>query len=165
MKNKTLRNDLIVIVILFLIIEGLFFFKSRKQGQLIEITKDNQIYGYYSLNEDQIIKIDQENTIQIKNQKVKMIQATCPDHLCIKQGTIDKKGSTPRTVGSMMFVNEKGLVGSIGGGREEYQAILDAKNCQKVMIKHYELNNSESANLGMICGGSNDVLFLPIKQH
>ena len=71
MKNKTLRNDLIVIVILFLIIEGLFFFKSRKQGQLIEITKDNQIYGYYSLNEDQIIKIDQENTIQIKNQKVK----------------------------------------------------------------------------------------------
>ena len=94
MKNKTLRNDLIVIVILFLIIEGLFFFKSRKQGQLIEITKDNQIYGYYSLNEDQIIKIDQENTIQIKNQKVKMIQATCPDHLCIKQGTIDKKGST-----------------------------------------------------------------------
>ena len=23
-----------------------------------------------------------------------MIQATCPDHLCIKQGTIDKKGST-----------------------------------------------------------------------
>lgn len=94
MKNKTLRNDLIVLVILFLIIEGLFFFKSRKQGQLIEITKDNQIYGYYSLNEDQIIKIDQENTIQIKNQKVKMIQATCPDHLCIKQGTIDKKGST-----------------------------------------------------------------------
>ena len=51
MKNKTLRNDLIVIVILFLIIEGLFFFKSRKQGQLIEITKDNQIYGYYSLND------------------------------------------------------------------------------------------------------------------
>ena len=94
MKNKTLRNDLIVIVILFLIIGGLFFFKSRKQGQLIEITKDNQRYGYYSLNEDQIIKIDQENTIQIKNQKVKMIQATCPDHLCIKQGAIDKKGST-----------------------------------------------------------------------
>ena len=50
MKNKTLRNDLVVIVILFLIIGGLFFFKSRKQGQLIEITKDNQIYGYYSLN-------------------------------------------------------------------------------------------------------------------
>ena len=79
MKNKTLRNDLIVIVILFLIIEGLFFFKSRKQGQLIEITKDNQIYGYYYLNEDQIIKINQE---------------TCPDHLCIKQVTIPTKGST-----------------------------------------------------------------------
>ena len=29
MKNKTLRNDLVVIVILFLIIGGLFFFKSR----------------------------------------------------------------------------------------------------------------------------------------
>lgn len=82
--------------------------------------------------------------------------------LCI---ITDKKGSTPRTVGSMMFVSEKRLVGSIGGGREEYQAILDAKDCQKVMMKHYELNNNESANLGMICGGSNDVLFLPIKQR
>ena len=67
--------------------------------------------------------------------------------LCI---IIDKKGSTPRTVGSMMFINEKGIIGSIGGGREEYQAILDAKNCHEVMMKHYELNNSESANLGMI---------------
>ena len=70
MKNKTLRNDLVVIVILFLIIGGLFFFKSRKQGQLIEITKDNQIYGYYSLNEDQIIKNKiKKNTIQ--NKKIK----------------------------------------------------------------------------------------------
>ena len=60
---------------------------------------------------------------------------------------------------------KKELLVLLVGGREEYQAILDAKNCHEVMMKHYELNNSESANLGMICGGSNDVLFLPIKQH
>ena len=66
MKNKTLRNDLIIL----------------------------GIEGYYSLDDDRIINIDNENIIQIKNHEAFMIKATCPDHLCIKQGKINKKGAT-----------------------------------------------------------------------
>ena len=76
MKNKTLRNDLIILGILVVLIGGLFLFKSKQQGAKI------------------IINIDNENKIQIKNHEVFMIKATCPDHLCIKQGKINKKGAT-----------------------------------------------------------------------
>ena len=94
MKNKTLRNDLIILGILVVLIGGLFLFKSKQQGAKIVIKKNDQIEGYYSLDDDRIINIDNENKIQIKNHEVFMIKATCPDHLCIKQGKINKKGAT-----------------------------------------------------------------------
>lgn len=94
MKNKTLRNDLIILGILVVLIGDLFLFKSKQQGATIVIKRNDQIEGYYSLDDDQIINIDNENKIQIKNHEVFMIKATCPDHLCIKQGKINKKGAT-----------------------------------------------------------------------
>ena len=94
MKNKTLRNDLIILGILVVLIGGLFLFKSKQQGAKIVIKRNDQIEGYYSLDDDQIINIDNKNKIQIKNHEVFMIKATCPDHLCIKQGKINKKGAT-----------------------------------------------------------------------
>ena len=66
MKNKTLRNDLIILGILVVLIGGLFLFKSKQQGAKIVIKRNDQIEGYYSLDDDQIINIDNENKIQIK---------------------------------------------------------------------------------------------------
>lgn len=80
--------------------------------------------------------------------------------LCV---IIDKKGSTPRDVGSMMLVTDRDIIDSIGGGPIEYEAIQDAKGLTEAMIKEYYLNSETGGNLGMICGGSNKVLFLPIK--
>lgn len=79
--------------------------------------------------------------------------------LCI---IIEKKGSSPRGVGSMMLVTEEKVYDSIGGGAVEFAAIDDAKNCEHVMIKDYYLNSKDSGNLGMICGGNNKVLFIPV---
>ncbi len=79
--------------------------------------------------------------------------------LCI---IVDKKGSTPRNVGSMMLVTKDRSIDSIGGGPIEYEAIQDARQCETVMIKEYYLTNEDSQGLGMICGGSNKVLFVPI---
>lgn len=81
--------------------------------------------------------------------------------LCV---IIEKKGSIPRGEGSMMFVTNEKVIDSIGGGAVEYAAIEDARNCSQVMIKEYELNREKSRELGMICGGSCKVLFLPIFE-
>ena len=80
--------------------------------------------------------------------------------LCI---ITDKKGSAPRGAGSMMFVGEYGITDTIGGGAIEHAVIQEAMNLDHVMEKEYQLNSSESAQLGMICGGSNRVLFVPLE--
>lgn len=80
--------------------------------------------------------------------------------LCI---IIEKHGSSPRGVGSMMFVTDTKVIDSIGGGAIEYAVIEDARNCSEVMIREYHLDNEKSKELGMICGGSNRVLFIPYE--
>ena len=76
MKNKTLRNDLIILGILVVLIGGLFLFKSKQQGAKIVIKRNDQIEGYYSLDDDQIINIDNENKIQISNMTVNLEEYT-----------------------------------------------------------------------------------------
>ena len=80
--------------------------------------------------------------------------------LCI---IIEKSGSSPRGVGSMMFVSDDYIIDSIGGGPVELAAITDARSCNEVMVKKYDLSNEESEKLGMICGGTNTVLFVPVN--
>jgi len=84
-----------------------------------------------------------------------------------KKGTlciiIEKTGSSPRGEGSMMFVTDTDTIDTIGGGAVEYAAIEDARaNKEGVFIKDYCLSNRTAENLGMICGGENKVLFVPL---
>lgn len=58
------------------------------QGDVLRITIDGELYGQYDLHEDQIIKINDTNVCQIQDQTATMIQADCPDHLCMKQKAI-----------------------------------------------------------------------------
>ena len=74
----------------------------------------------------------------------------------------EKHGSAPRGVGSMMFVGEERILGSIGGGEPEYLAIRHAKECRSQMTREYVLNNRGANGLDMICGGTIGVLFIPV---
>lgn len=79
--------------------------------------------------------------------------------LCV---IVEKTGSSPRGVGSMMLVTGDHVIDSIGGGAVELAAIEDAKRDPSPCIREYQLNSRDAARLGMICGGSNRVLFLPV---
>lgn len=103
--------------------------------------------------------ISEKNGKQSASASRELLEVQGHGTLCV---IIEKTGSSPRGVGSMMFVSEEKIIGSIGGGRIEFVAIEEAKKHPKAMVRRYELNNRESENLGMICGGSNTVLFLPI---
>ncbi len=82
--------------------------------------------------------------------------------LCI---IIEKHGSTPRGVGSMMFVGENQILGSIGGGEVEHQVICHAKEQPVFAIRKYVLNNISSDGLDMVCGGTVQVMFIPVSEH
>ena len=80
--------------------------------------------------------------------------------LCI---ITEKTGSAPRGVGSMMLVTEDGQLDTIGGGAVENAAAEDARRQPVACVREYVLDSREGARLGMICGGTNKVLFLPIE--
>lgn len=103
--------------------------------------------------------------IQVKNEKStsfvsrELSGMKEPGVLCI---IIEKTGSAPRGEGSMMFVTDEKIIDTIGGGAIEFAVINDARTLKEVTIKEYSLDNSEARSLGMICGGRNKVLFVPL---
>ena len=88
-----------------------------------------------------------------------LLEVTESGTLCI---ILEKQGSAPRGVGSMMFVGKDRILGSIGGGEPEYLAIAHAKSHAGLDMQEYTLNNTAPNGLDMICGGRIKVLFLPV---
>ncbi len=80
--------------------------------------------------------------------------------LCI---ITEKHGSAPRGVGSMMFVGQDKVLGSVGGGEPEYRVIKHARENPILHSREYVLNNKGINGLDMICGGQIKVTFLPIE--
>ena len=60
----------------------------------VRITVNGLEYGTYSLAKDQVIAIGDTNVCEIKNGKIKMTEADCPDHLCISQKAVGNSGGT-----------------------------------------------------------------------
>lgn len=74
---------------------------------------------------------------------------------------VQKSGSAPRSLGSMMLVRDGKLYGTIGGGAIEKIAIEEAmemeRNGARCKLMHYDL--TANGDLGMVCGGKETVLF------
>ncbi len=74
----------------------------------------------------------------------------------------DRSGSAPRAKGAKMIVREDGsIIGTIGGGRLEADAVDMAKKAikaQKSAIQPFDLSGKDVAGADMICGGSGQVL-------
>lgn len=75
---------------------------------------------------------------------------------------ISSHGSSPRTAGAKMVVNsDGGVVGTIGGGRLEAEAISragDVFQSRKGCTYPFSLKGEDVAGMDMICGGSGEVL-------
>lgn len=103
--------------------------------------------------------IQEKNKTHAASADKALLEVTQPGMLCI---ITEKHGSAPRGVGSMMFVSEDKVLGSIGGGEPEYLAICHARENPCFDLKEYALNNTAPNGLDMICGGRIKVLFIPV---
>jgi hypothetical protein len=94
MNRRFGKNDVIFISILavFCIAVCIAVYKGGAvEGSNILITVDGEEYGTYSLFEEQTIVIgqgDAQNIIEIKGGKAYMLEASCPDQLCVDQNKI-----------------------------------------------------------------------------
>ena len=101
MKLKSL--DIVVIVVIILITLGssaVPFINSRKSvdNKYVEIQVKGKLFKRLPLdnNRDERIPIKTdlgENLIEIKDGKVRILDADCPDQICIKDGSVKNPGS------------------------------------------------------------------------
>ena len=103
--------------------------------------------------------IQEKNKTHAASADKALLEVKEPGMLCV---ITEKHGSAPRGVGSMMFVGQDKVLGSIGGGEPEYLAIRHAKENPFCDRKEYALNNTAANGLDMICGGRIKVLFIPV---
>ena len=103
--------------------------------------------------------VQEKNKTHAASADKALLEAKEPGMLCV---ITEKHGSAPRGVGSMMFVGQDQILGSIGGGEPEYLAIRHAKEHHTFDRKEYTLNNTAANGLDMICGGRITVLFIPV---
>lgn len=121
MKNsvKKIRNDIILVSsILALALVCFFVFKAcAKEGTLVTVTVNGEVYKTVPLDTDTVIDIvtgengEYKNTVEIKDGKVSVTYANCPDGICEKHRAIKYRGD------SIVCLPHK-LVVSIEGGAE-----------------------------------------------
>lgn len=74
----------------------------------------------------------------------------------------DKTGSAPRTAGAKMIIRMDGsIIGTIGGGRLEANAMLLAKESlalKQSIMQSFDLTNKDVNEMDMICGGKGEIL-------
>ena len=124
MQNSYLkREDVILIAILLAVsVIGMIAINAtKKNGAYVEIYADGAIVGSYSLADIRVVDISTDNggsnTIVIEGQKVFMKDASCPDKVCINQGSIKD------TTQSICCAPNRVIVSIVAYDTGEYDAI------------------------------------------
>ena len=92
-----IKRDLILISVILSIILSAFAVVNliKKDGDYVIVKVNGEQVAKYSLLEDGEYELNGgTNVLKIEGGKAFLISATCPDHLCVNQGKIDKSGET-----------------------------------------------------------------------
>lgn len=121
MSKKNKRNDLILIgIVLVLAVVSFVVFNVYRgntitKGEVV-VKVDGKTFGTYNLNRDQKISIksgDHLNILEIKDGKAKMIEADCPDQVCVNQKAIDRNLESIICLPNKILVEIKGEEGAV----------------------------------------------------
>ena len=109
------RNDIILMIGIAIIAVGAicFIFLNKKEGAKVIISVGGKVYKELNLDEDQELAIDTndseyENILQIKDGYATMIEANCPDQICVHQKSISKEGESIVCLPHQVIVTIKG---------------------------------------------------------
>lgn len=103
MEQKPGKREIVLLIMIFLLILAVwlgyrFMRAGADTGGKVRITVDGEEYGVYNLYEDQEIPIEIDgevtNTLIIVNGEADMIEADCPDQICVNMDPISAEGET-----------------------------------------------------------------------
>ena len=93
-ERKIKKNDLILIIVVVVLAVAAFLFHNimgNEQAGSVTVKVDGELKGRYSLLENQEIEINGgTNILVIKDGTADIIDADCPDKLCVKQKDVSK---------------------------------------------------------------------------
>ena len=104
-RRKLLRDFLLILMIIVLAAVILLLTRSSgKEGAYVVVMVQNKEIARYSMTNNGVYDINANNgnngdngntnKIEIKDGRVRMIEASCPNHLCIRQGWIRFEGQS-----------------------------------------------------------------------
>ncbi len=108
------KNDFIllgIILVVAVLSLGLYTHFAQKDTGMVVITVDGDVFGTYSLKKEQTIKINDSNELSIRGGLADMMEADCPDQICVKHKAISKNKE------SIICLPNKVVV-EINGGEE-----------------------------------------------
>ncbi|MBO5746357.1 MAG: NusG domain II-containing protein [Clostridia bacterium] len=93
------KGDVILsaVCVILAVLVFVFFTLSKSDGDRVIISVDGKTFGEYSLSKDREIPVESQrgqNTVVIKNNKVTVTAADCPDKYCVSHVGIDETGET-----------------------------------------------------------------------
>lgn len=102
MKNKKLRNDIILVTVILLIaVTGILFINlNKKTGTDVVVNIDGTEKYRYSLSEDITVDIktgdngEHVNTLVIENSEAYVSYADCPDGICTQYRAVSYAGES-----------------------------------------------------------------------
>ena len=120
------KNDWIIIGIVLLIAGSVYIWnmineKNQSDELFADIYYNGELFERVDVNEQETVTVETEigmNVIQIDHGKVTMIEADCPDKICLDTGTIEKANR------SIVCLPNKVHVQITGNMEEEIDAIV-----------------------------------------
>ena len=97
MGNGMKKNDWILAACILLAAVAILLFqfvRSDSGAGKVSVTVDGEIFGTYSLAEDQTVDIDGTNRLVIENGTAEMEWADCPDQICVNHRAVSREGES-----------------------------------------------------------------------
>lgn len=96
---KTHRNDAILIAVLLLLGGALAVFLrlTRQDGGYVSVQVDGEQLMELPLSADTQVVLgsgEHTNTLAIENGVARVVEATCPDRICVNQGAVRYEGES-----------------------------------------------------------------------
>ena len=116
------KADVVLFLSITLLAAVLFLFfvirDARRTDAVLEVSVRGEVVGRYPLSEDRVIEIG-GNTAEIKDGKVRMTEADCPDKSCVHTAPVGKDG------GVIICLPNRIVLRITGTGEEGVDAVAD----------------------------------------
>ena len=114
------KNDYILLaVILAIAAASLFIYQYTGNGQdgFVRVTVNGDLYGTYSLDDEHEVLIGDSVRLMISDGCADVVEALCPDQICVKQKAISKGGE------SIICLPNQVMIEIIGAKEAELDAV------------------------------------------